>query len=241
MQKVSLCTVFLSIMIIFFLMALSCGEQNKDKLELKNDMEKVSYSIGANIGSQISQNLKMSDIEINPDILARAISDMIKGSPSLLTDEEMKAVMDKFQAEQMAANEKEMADNLAASSAFLYENASKDGVTTLEDSLQYEVITEGTGSLPKDTDTVRVHYRGSLLNGTEFDNSYDRGEPTQLVLNSVIRGWSEALKLMKVGSKWKVYIPPTLGYGEQGSPPVIPPNSLLIFEVELLEIVDISK
>jgi len=238
MQKNSLFKVFLSIMIIFPLMVLSCGEQKKDKVEFKDEMDKVSYSIGISIGSQISENLKMSGIDVNPDLLARAINDIIKGYPPVLTDEEMQAVMDKFQAEQMAAREKEMAGNLAAASTFLHENTLKDGVTTLEDSLQYEVITEGSGSSPKDTDTVKVHYRGTLLDGTEFDSSYGRGDPAQFIVTGVIRGWTEALKLMKVGSKWKLYIPPALGYGQNGRPPSIPPNSLLIFEVELLEIVD---
>ena len=241
MQKIPSFKVFFPTMIIIPLMTFSCGEQKNGKVEFKDEMDKVSYSIGINIGTQISQNLKMGNIDFNPDLLVRAISDIVKGDPPVLTQEEMQAVMGKFQAEQMAARENEMADNLAAASSFLSKNALKEGVTTLEDSLQYEVITEGSGLSPKDTDTVKIHYRGTLLDGTEFDSSYSRGEPAQFGVTGVIRGWSEALKLMKVGSKWKLYIPPTLGYGQNGSPPIIPPNSLLIFEVELLEIVDISN
>ncbi len=238
MQKTPMFKAFLSVMIIFSLMTLSCGKQKEGDVEFKDEMDKVSYCIGVNIGSQISQNLKMGGVDVNPDILARAISDMIKELPPVLTQEEMQAIMDKFEAEQMAENEEKMTANLVAASSFLHENSLKEGVTTLADSLQYEVITEGSGSIPKDTDTVKVHYRGTLLDGTEFDSSISRGEPAQFSVTGVIRGWTEALKLMKVGSKWKLYVPPAMGYGPNGSPPVIPPNSLLIFEVELLEIVD---
>jgi FKBP-type peptidyl-prolyl cis-trans isomerase FklB len=127
--------------------------------------------------------------------------------------------------------------NLAEGAAFLADNATKEGVNVLESGLQYKVITEGSGNIPAATDTVSTHYEGSLINGEVFDSSYRRGEPAGFPVNAVIRGWVEALQLMKEGTKWQLYIPSELAYGEFGSPPVIPPNSTLIFDVELIEIV----
>ena len=138
----------------------------------------------------------------------------------------------------MAKRDNVLTDNLASAKAFLAENAEKPGIQSLPSGVQYEVIEEGTGAIPKITDMVMVHYRGTLLDGTEFDNSYNRGEPTLFTVNQIIQGWSEVLQLMKTGSNWRVFIPPELAYGENSRNPSIPPNALLIFEIELMEIVE---
>ncbi|MFC1607587.1 FKBP-type peptidyl-prolyl cis-trans isomerase [Candidatus Latescibacterota bacterium] len=232
--------VFIAILLSFTLM-LSCNSGTKGNdgpVNLETEADKISYSIGVQIG----QNFKDNMIDINSVILARAIEDVINGNGTAMTDEEMAAVMNKFQTEMMAKRQEQMMtdqiENRQKASAFLAENALKAGVTTLPDSLQYEVIQDGSGKSPKETDKVKVHYRGTLLDGTEFDSSYARNQPAEFVLQGVIKGWTESLMLMKPGAKWKVYIPPELGYGERGYPPNIPANSLLIFEIELLEIVE---
>ncbi|MCE5252543.1 FKBP-type peptidyl-prolyl cis-trans isomerase [bacterium] len=231
-------TTLFMLVIVSLLMA-ACVKSDKKAggpITLTTDIDKISYSIGTQIGT----NFKQNKIEINTDILARAISDVMTDQKMALTEEEMQAVLDKFQtdmrAKMEASRNDELAANQAKASAFLAQNAAKPGITTLPDSLQYEVITEGTGPKPKDTDTVKVHYTGYLEDGTEFDSSYKRNEPAEFPLNSVIPGWTEALKLMKTGAKYKIYLPPQLGYGARGNQ-VIPPNSLLIFEIELIEIV----
>ena len=165
----------------------------------------------------------------------------MNGITPAMSEEEMVEVMNKFQTDLTARQQKEFmeqsARNREQASLFLTANAGKQGVTTLPDSLQYEVITDGTGAVPKLSDTVKVHYRGSLLDGTVFDSSKPDNPVELSVTGGVIKGWTEALQLMKTGSKWKIYIPPELGYGERGYPPNIPPNALLIFEIELMEIV----
>ena len=193
--------------------------------------DKVSYSIGADIGS----NLKRAELDINPSFLAQGIQDSLAGKTSM-TEEEMKATLQTFQAEmqtklqakQKAAGEKNKAD----AEKYLEDNKKQDGVKTTASGLQYKVITEGKGPKPKATDTVSVNYRGTLLNGTEFDKSK---APVTFPLEGVIPGWTEALQLMPVGSKWQLVIPPALAYGEN-APPMIGPNQVLLFEVELLEI-----
>ena len=227
MQKAQQSKIVLSMLIIFSLTILACGGKNGGRAELISENDKFSYTIGIQLG----QNFQQQGIVINPDILSSAIKDVFAGNTPLLTNEEMTTAMQYFQ-NGMVAN------NLAAASAFLAENALKTGITTLPDSLQYEVITEGTGVMPETTDTVRVHYHGTLLDGTVFDSSIERGEPVQFAVSGVIRGWTEVLQLMKTGAKWKAYIPPALAYGVRGSAPRIPPNSLLIFAIELLEIIE---
>ena len=226
MQKAQQSKIVLSMLIIFSLTTLACGGKNGGRAELISENDKVSYTIGIQLG----QNLQQQGIVINPDILSSAIKDIFAGNTPLLTPEEMTTAMQNFQ-NGMVAN------NLVAASAFLAENALKPGITTLPDSLQYEVITEGTGLRPALSDTVRVHYHGTLLDGTVFDSSIERGEPVQFPVSGVIRGWTEVLQLMKTGAKWKAYIPPALAYGAPGRPG-IPPNALLIFEIELLEIIE---
>ena len=199
--------------------------------------DKVSYCIGVQIGTSFREN----NVEINPDFVSSGIKDVHEGNTLKLTESEIEKVLEDFQNKMIALQKEEydkaLVENLAASSAFLAENATKPGITTLPDSLQYEVIKEGGGSHPALADTVKANYRGSLLDGTEFDNSYKNNKPLTFIPGQMIPGWKTIIPLMKVGSHWKVYIPPEMGYGERGSGR-IPPNSLIIFEIELLEIVN---
>jgi len=205
--------------------------------EFRVDMNKVGYIIG----TQIGQNFKLNEMDISLDIFVRGLDDITNDKTPALTDVEIGEVMQKFEeemrAKQEAAFNESLTKNKAEASAFLEENAKKSGITTLPDSLQYEIMTEGSGPKPKAENTVKVHYKGTLIDGTEFDSSYSRNQPAEFPLTGVIKGWTEVLQLMKTGAKWKVFIPAELGYGTQGSPPIIGPNALLIFEIELLEIV----
>ncbi len=198
--------------------------------QLKDQKDKVSYSIGLNIGF----NLNRQNVQINPDVLSAGIKDAIAGKPQLTADQ-VKEVMTAFekdmQQKQKAAGEKNASDG----PKFLEENKKKEGVKTTASGLQYKAIKEGTGAQAKATDTVTVNYRGTLINGTEFDSSYKRGQPTTFPLNGVIKGWTEGLQLMKVGSKYQFFVPPNLAYGERTVGPDIASNSTLIFEVELLD------
>src|SRR5216117_1515493 len=211
-----------------FLLTLPLFAQEKSP-PLKDQKDKISYSIGLNIGS----NLARQNVEINADALTAGVKDAIAGKPQL-TQDQVKEVMTTFekdmQAKQKAAGEK----NAAEGTKFLEENKKKEGVKATASGLQYKVIKEGTGAQPKATDTVTVNYRGTLINGTEFDSSYKRGEPASFPLNGVIKGWTEGLQLMKVGSKYQFFVPPNLAYGDRALGPDIAPNSTLIFDVELL-------
>jgi FKBP-type peptidyl-prolyl cis-trans isomerase FklB len=203
---------------------------------LKTDLEKVSYIIG----TQIVGNLKSQEVEVDLDSLIMGLRDAMEGKQLVLSQSEMNQVYTRFQqqmrAKQAAKRAEEAKNNLAAGTAFLEANKAKEGVKILPSGLQYKVITEGTGNTPTATDKVKTHYRGTLIDGTEFDNSYKRNRPTELGVTGFIKGWTEALQLMKEGAKWELYIPANLAYGERGRPG-IPPNSTLIFEIELLEIV----
>jgi len=217
------------------LLAIGCTAADKTP-KLETLMDKVSYSIGLNIG----KDFKAQKIEVNPDLLARGIKDAISDSKPLLTDEEIKEAVGTFQKERMAAAE-EMAKvlgekNKKEGETFLEENAKKEGVVTLPSGLQYKVLKEGTGKTPQIGDKVTVNYRGTLVDGTVFDSSYDRGEPVTFPVGGVIPGWTEALQLMKEGAKWELFIPPSLAYGEKGAGQVIGPNATLIFEVELISV-----
>jgi len=215
--------------------AVSCVEAQK-KTALSTQQEKVSYLIGRNIGS----NFKKQGIEINADIFLKGIKDGMAGKKNLLSEEESDSVMTAFQQEMQGKQQKEhdvlAQKNLKAGKAFLTANAKKDSVKTLASGLQYKVLVEGTGKNPTAGDTVVAHYRGMLIDGTEFDNSYKRGEPLTIPVTGVIKGWTEALQLMKVGSKWQLFIPSDLAYGEQGAGQVIGPNEALIFDIELIAI-----
>ena len=201
----------------------------------KDQKEKVSYSIGLDIGN----GLKRSEVDVNLDILEKGLQDGVSGAQPQMTEEEIQKTMQAFQEEMRAKMEKAKAEqgekNKKEGTAFLEENKKKEGVVTLPSGLQYQVITEGKGAKPKNTDTVKTHYRGTLINGTEFDSSHKQGQPATFPVVGVIPGWTEALQLMPVGSKWKLFVPSELAYGENG-PPMIGPNATLIFEVELLDI-----
>jgi len=198
--------------------------------------DKISYSIGMDIGS----SLKRQGLDLNADELAAGLKDSLSGGKTKLTSDEVKQILTDFQQE-LQAKAKERAEQLGEKNkkdgeAFLAENKKKAGVKTLPSGLQYKVITEGKGANPKETDTVTTNYKGTLIDGTEFDSSFKRGEPATFPVNGVIKGWTEALQLMKVGSKWQLFIPPDLAYGPRGAGQVIGPNSTLVFEVELLSI-----
>jgi FKBP-type peptidyl-prolyl cis-trans isomerase FklB len=198
------------------------------------DMKKVSYIIGTQIGSSI----KTQGVEVDIESLISGLKDALTGRELAVNQEESKKVMIAFQQYMLAKQAAERAKNLAEGQAFLEANKTKEGVKVLPSGLQYKVIKEGTGETPKAEDKVRTHYRGRLLDGTEFDSSYKSNKPVEFPVTGVIKGWTEALQLMKVGSKWELYIPAELAYGERGRPSVIPPNSALVFEVELLDIVE---
>jgi FKBP-type peptidyl-prolyl cis-trans isomerase FklB len=198
--------------------------------QLKDQKDKVSYSVGLQIGF----NLSRQKVDINPDILAAGIKDALAGKPQLNPDQ-MKEVMTTFEKD-MEQKQKEAGDkNKTEGAKFLEENKKKEGVKTTASGLQYKVVKEGNGPQPKATDTVTVNYRGTLINGTEFDSSYKRGQPATFPVNGVIKGWTEALQLMKVGSKYQLFIPSNLAYGERAVSPDLGANSTLIFEVELLD------
>ncbi len=202
---------------------------------LKTDKDKTSYSLGMNVGA----NFKQQSIDINADIFVKGFKDALSGAKPLLTDDEMRSAVLAFQKEVMAKQTEKMqvlgAKNKKEGEAFLTENKKKKGVKTLPSGLQYKIIKEGTGKMPKATDTVTTNYRGTLVDGTEFDSSYKRGQPATFPVNGVIAGWTEALQLMKTGSKWQFFIPSNLAYGERGTGP-IGPNAVLLFDVELISI-----
>ena len=224
----------LSIVIAAVALASTCFAQ--EKTELKDTKDKVSYSIGLDIGS----TFKKQKMDINLDILQKGLKDGVSGAKPLLTEDEVKATMTAYSKEmtekQMNANKEAGIKNAAAGEVFLSENKKKEGVKTTASGLQYKVLKEGTGPTPKSTDSVTTNYRGTLIDGTEFDSSYKRGEPATFPVSGVIKGWTEALLLMKVGSKYQLYIPHVLAYGERGAGQDIGPNETLIFEVELLAI-----
>ncbi|RZA09365.1 MAG: FKBP-type peptidyl-prolyl cis-trans isomerase [Proteobacteria bacterium] len=223
-------------LILLLLPALATTACNSKKADLNSDKGKMSYMIGQQIGGQFKRN----KIDIDQDTLAASIADVMEGKESRLSPADIQAVQQKMQAAQMAEAEGAAKANLETGTKFLEENKTKPGVTATASGLQYQVITEGKGPSPKATDTVKVHYVGTLIDGTKFDSSIDRGQPVEFALNKVIPGWTEAVQLMKVGGKNKLFIPANLAYGPQGQAG-IPGNSTLIFEVELLGISKAAK
>jgi FKBP-type peptidyl-prolyl cis-trans isomerase len=210
---------------------------------LDTDQQKLSYALGLSIGKSIQQQFGAELTELDAGALSQAISDVILGvEPPLAMDEMQRVITDwqtRKQAEQQALSEAAAVDSaeaLAKGHDFLKTNGARAEVTTTDSGLQYEVLTAGTGKMPSASDTVVVHYRGSLIDGTEFDSSYKRDNPATFQVGGVIQGWQEALVLMKAGSKYKLYIPSELGYGERGGGATIGPNEVLVFEVELLEV-----
>jgi FKBP-type peptidyl-prolyl cis-trans isomerase FklB len=214
-------------------------------LALKTQKEKASYAIGLNIGSNIGKSLHDDSVEIDPNILARGLKDGLAGNKPLLTNEEMQATMTALGADVKKRKadklEKESAVSIQAGAAFLAANKAKEGVVVLPSGLQYKILTAGTGPKPTASDSVVCNYKGTFVDGTEFDSSTKNGksEPITFAVTGVIKGWTEALQLMPVGSKWQLVIPSDLAYGPSGRPG-IPPSSTLVFEVELLSIQDKS-
>jgi len=217
----------------------SSAEKPSPLASLNDDKQKVAWIIGSNMGQQLAQ---IKD-EIDFSTLMRATREYMEGKGQTLDQTEAMEVMQAFdarmQAKQMAEMQAQSEKNTAEGQAFLEENGQKPGVTTTDTGLQYEVLTEGTGPKPGPLDTVRVHYEGRLLNGEVFDSSYERGEPVQFSLDGVIPGWREGVLLMPVGSKYRLWVPGVLAYGQAGTPGgPIGPNATLTFEVELIEIVN---
>jgi FKBP-type peptidyl-prolyl cis-trans isomerase FklB len=224
----------LAISVVFIMGSCKKGTKNT---ELKTNIDSISYLIGNDIG----KDFKSRGIEINPDALARGYMDITDTTREVLIPEQekmriMSAFQQELQKKQMDEMMKKAEVNKKEGTAFLAQNKTKPGVKVTASGLQYKIITEGTGKTPIPTDSVTVNYKGTLVNGTVFDNSYDRGQPASFILNAVIPGWTEGLQLLKEGGKAELYIPSELGYGDRGAGNVIPGGSALIFEVELLKV-----
>jgi FKBP-type peptidyl-prolyl cis-trans isomerase FklB len=205
-------------------------------MTLTTQKDKASYAIGLNMG----RGMKKDAVEVEPNIVARGIQDGLAGGKTLLTEDEVKAALVALQGDVQKRQEESMAQlgdvNKKAGDAFLAANKTKDGVVTLPDGLQYKILTQGTGPKPTAKDSVVCNYRGTLIDGKEFDSSYKRGQPATFPVGQVIPAWTEALQLMPVGSKWQLFIPAELAYGTRSPSPDIGPNATLIFEVELISI-----
>jgi len=201
-----------------------------------NEKDRISYSVGYQIGG----DFKKQNVELDPELLVKGINDALAGTEPVMAQEDMRETLMELKRKIVAAQQKDMKEksekNLAEGKAFLAENGKKEGVVTLPSGLQYKVIKEGAGASPTPDDTVSVHYRGTLIDGTEFDNSYARNEPAVFKADRVIPGWKEALQMMKEGGKWQLFIPPDLAYGERQAGQLIGPNSALLFEVELVSV-----
>jgi FKBP-type peptidyl-prolyl cis-trans isomerase FklB len=214
--------------------------KTETKVGLNTQEEKTSYALGLNVASSVLNDIGKNNITISKEAFAKGFHDAFTGAKPALADSEIQAVMMAFQ-QQMQAKRQEMMNEFLAKQKkegmdFLEANKKKDSVKVTESGLQYKILREGTGISPKDTNTVKVHYRGRLINGTVFDESYKRGEPAEFPLKGVIKGWTEGLQLLKVGGKAELYIPSDLAYGDNPSSRDIPPGATLIFEVELLDV-----
>jgi len=198
--------------------------------------DRASYAIGLNLG----RSFKTNEVAVNLDLLIQGVKDALGDAKPILTDEEIQGAMQSLQQEVLAKQQEKQKmigeKNKKEGEEFLAKNKARPGVTTTASGLQYEVLSPGAGESPKPTDKVTVHYKGTLIDGTTFDSSYDRGEPATFVLNQVIGGWTEGVGLMKPGAKYKLYIPPALGYGDRGAGPTIGPSAVLIFDVELISV-----
>jgi len=223
MKSIILTAIALSVAITAF------GEDKPS--QFKDQKEKFSYAVGLNIG----MNFKRQNIDVSPDVVLAGLKDGIAGTPKM-TMEQIRDTMTTFEKDMQQKETEAGKKNGADADKFLADNKKKDGVKTTASGLQYKVLKEGNGAQPKSSDTVTVNYRGTLMDGTEFDSSYKRGQPATFPVGGVIKGWTEALQLMKVGSKFQLFIPPNLAYGEHSPTPQIPANSLLIFEVELMNV-----
>jgi len=209
---------------------------SREESPFQNQQDKVSYAMGLQMGI----NLRQQGVEMNVAMLVKGLQDAMSGSAPLLTEDDLHTTLTQFQShlrqQQVEAMKMYAERNRIDGETFLAENKSKEGVVALPSGLQYRVITMGAGQKPAATDTVECNYRGALIDGTEFDSSYRHGQPATFQVSGVIPGWTEALQLMPVGSKWQLFIPSNLAYGAKGVPPLVGPNATLIFEVELLAI-----
>ncbi len=228
----------LLLLVAFTLGLVGCGEP-----DLKDEKQKIGYAIGQDMGTRFKQQ----SVEVNVDAFVAGFKAGYNDKNKKLKDEEIRTILRDFQMammkkrqedmqKQQEENNKNKDKNLEAGKKYLEENKTKEGVKVTASGLQYKILTEGKGAKPKETDKVKVHYKGTLTDGKQFDSSYDRGEPATFPVNGVIKGWIEGLQLMPVGSKWQLYIPAELAYGENG-PPDIGPNQVLVFDVELIDIV----
>ncbi len=226
---------FLAIVVAFISASCQQGGAGK-KIKLESEIDSTSYALGVLIGQQNKQGLETfpGGTELNLDVMAEAFRLYLKGEATIMEPEQANEVVGNFfDKKQNETSQK----NLEEGNAFLEKNKAREGVVTTASGLQYEIVTEGTGPKPAESDVVKVHYHGTTIDGKVFDSSVDRGEPVEFPVGQVIQGWVEALQLMPAGSKWKLYIPSELGYGVNGAGSDIAPNSVLIFDVELLEIV----
>ena len=214
----------------------AAGGEDEAPLKKVVDLTKTSAQWSYIIGLQVGANLKKAGVEIDLNSVRLGMEDSLQGRPPKLNAIQAQTAMKKMQEQAVKSQNAAGDKNTKEGAAFLAANKEKDGVVTTASGLQYIVLKDGTGESPAATDKVSVHYRGTLIDGTEFDSSYRRGTPTSFPVNGVIRGWTEALQLMKVGSKYKLFIPSNLAYGQRGAGAVIGPNATLVFEVELLEI-----
>jgi len=216
--------------------SLLMSEHNAQAQNIETDEQKMGYAIGRQVGESLKQN----GVDIDAGAFLRGFDEALEGIESTLTPQQLQATNMKYQelarAKQAELAAAQSAGAKAEGEAFLAENAKRKEVKITDSGLQYEVIRKGTGATPAANDTVSTHYKGTFINGEEFDSSYSRNSPAEFPVNRVIAGWTEALQLMKTGAKWKLYIPYNLAYGEAGSPPRIPGGSALVFDIELLEI-----
>lgn len=207
-----------------------------DQVTLKTQKDKISYIIGLNIG----MNMKRQSVDVDTGLLLKGLKDGLSGAKPAMSEDEMRAVMTSFNKEMKKKHDEEVKKvsekNKKEGEKFLAANKKKKGVVTLPSGLQYKIITKGKGKSPKLNDIVTVNYRGTLIDGKEFDSSYKRGKPASFPVGGVIKGWTEALQLMKPGSKWELFIPSDLAYGPRGAGNIIGPNATLIFEVELISV-----
>jgi FKBP-type peptidyl-prolyl cis-trans isomerase FklB len=229
---------FFVVMVMLAYLAGCAPEEASSASELKLDTPKnrISYTIGVNIG----QDFKTQNMDVDPDVLLMGLKDTLSGKELQLTEEEMVQEIQNFQQEMQARMVAEMEEqatrNKAEGEAFLVENAKQEGVVVTESGLQYKVLEPGEGDMPGPADVATVHYRGTLIDGTQFDSSYDRGQPATFPVGGVIPGWTEALQLMQPGAKWQLFIPAELAYGERGAGQDIGPNATLLFDVELISV-----